>query len=521
MSVIALVENRVTANENIIAVRPAIAALCNGNFTGASFPSRATLRGNTYTLTSQSNPWSQTPGGIGYRPRTGATGSPYFATLDPITIATGYTVCFSLYGPLYDKSYLFKISTGGSNGLVIELFPNGYFSAGEGPIGIKVTHYGVDVYSAILSSDTPVNKVCHCVVAGGTDNVKLWINGSYIGSATTGPINSVNEAPKYGSPDTYAGSEYFYGSHLQVFASGTRFPDQLARDVSENPYRRLLQSVSAQGNYFNVAGGGGATITAGSGSFALTGTAVSLKANRVLAAASGSFALTGSDVSLRVGRKLAADSGTYSLTGTDVAFKRGYALSAESGTYTLNGTDVSLKAGRKLTADSGTYALTGTNVTLTHNSAGSYTLVAESGSYSLTGTAVSLTVNRKLAADSGTYALTGSNATLTKGYTLTAASGTYTLTGSNVAFARTYRLTAESGAYTLTGSNASIVWSGAPVDSGPDTSGGGSGPRVLLRERKVREEVDEWLAKKAQADLLKKIQREDEEICLIMALLAA
>ena len=261
MSVIALVENRVTANENIIAVRPAIAALCNGNFTGASFPSRATLRGNTYTLTSQSNPWSQTPGGIGYRPRTGATGSPYFATLDPITIATGYTVCFSLYGPLYDKSYLFKISTGGSNGLVIELFPNGYFSAGEGPIGIKVTHYGVDVYSAILSSDTPVNKVCHCVVAGGTDNVKLWINGSYIGSATTGPINSVNEAPKYGSPDTYAGSEYFYGSHLQVFASGTRFPDQLARDVSENPYRRLLQSVSAQGNYFNVAGGGGATIT--------------------------------------------------------------------------------------------------------------------------------------------------------------------------------------------------------------------------------------------------------------------
>ena len=247
------------------------------------------------------------------------------------------------------------------------------------------------------------------------------------------------------------------------------------------------------------AGGGGATITGDSGSYTLTGTAATLK----------------------VGRKLTADSGTYSLTGTDVAFKRGYALSAESGTYTVSGTAVDLKAGRKLTADSGSYTLTGTDVTLNYSPAGSYNLTAESGSYALTGTAATLKVSRKLTADSGTYALTGTDVTLSKGVKLTADSGSYTLSGSNVAFSRTYVLTAESGAYTLTGTSAGLTWSGAPVVEAPTNGGPSIYGKPVFREKQFRKEYEEQVKRIEDEKRLARILREDEEITVIMALMAA
>ena len=92
-----------------------------------------------------------------------------------------------------------------------------------------------------------------------------------------------------------------------------------------------------------------------------------------------------------------------------------------------------------------------------------------------------------------------------------------------MAFARTYRLVSESGSYVLAGSDVSLVWSGQPVDVTHVTGGGGSRPskRMLVSERKVREEVDEYLRKKSDAALLRQIQREDDEFVLIMAALAA
>lgn len=251
--------------------------------------------------------------------------------------------------------------------------------------------------------------------------------------------------------------------------------------------------------YFTAPSGGGATI----------------------AGDSGTYALTGSDVSLKAGRKLAADSGSYSLSGTDAAFKRGYALVASSGTYTVSGTAVSLKAGRKLAADSGSYTLTGTDATLTYAPAGGYNLTAESGSYSLTGTAATLKVSRKLSADSGAYSLTGTTATLAKGVRMAAASGSYTLTGSNVSFARTYVLTAESGSYTLTGTSAGLTWSGAPVVEVPTNGGPSIYGKPVFREREFRREYEEQVKRIEDEKRLARILREDEEITVIMALMAA
>src|SRR5512146_2931512 len=79
-----------------------------------------------------------------------------------------------------------------------------------------------------------------------------------------------------------------------------------------------------------------------------------------LSAAAGSYALTGTAATLKCTRKVTADAGTYTWTGTDAALKRGYPLTAEAGTYTLTGSAVGLRATRKLSAGAGSYSWTGT-----------------------------------------------------------------------------------------------------------------------------------------------------------------
>ena len=290
----------------------------------------------------------------------------------------------------------------------------------------------------------------------------------------------------------------FLGPIFSFAFAPTVLPDGALIELTGNP-DALFNGELGRILYFPSAGGGGATLTADSGTYTLTGTAATLKADRKLAADSGSYAITGTDVSLKLGRK----------------------LTAESGTYTVNGTDVSLTAGRKLTADSGTYALTGTDVTLTYQPAGGYTLALDSGSYTLTGTAATLKASRKLTADSGTYALTGTDVTLTRGFKITADSGTYTLTGSNVAFARTYRLPADSGSYALSGSPVSLSWSGEVVPVAPTHGGPSIYGKAVFREAEFKREYEREVSR-IENERIRAIQmREDEEIVIIMAALAA
>ena len=342
--------------------------------------------------------------------------------------------------------------------------------------------------------------------SGGID--EFAFSHPLAGYEVNGAATSINT----GDGSQSIGADYYYVWDRFI-------PYGLAREIISRPFAPYAKK--KQILYFPSAGGGGATITGDSGNYTLTGTAATLKAGRKLAADSGTYNLTGTAAALKVGRKLTADSGTYTLTGTAVAFKRGYALGAESGTYTVSGTSVNLKAGRKLTADSGSYALTGTDVTLNYSPAGSYNLTAESGTYTLTGTAATLKVSRKLTADSGTYALTGTAAGLAKGVRLTAESGSYTLTGSNVAFARTYVLTAESGAYTLTGTSAGLTWSGAPVVEVPTNGGPSIYGKPVFREKQFRKEYEEQVKRIEDEKRLARILREDEEITVIMALMAA
>lgn len=133
-----------------------------------------------------------------------------------------------------------------------------------------------------------------------------------------------------------------------------------------------------------------------------------------LTADSGSFALTGQDTALNFNRTLAADSGSFALTGQAAALTFNRALVADSGSFALAGQDATPTFSRVLSAASGSYALAGQDATLTYTpiSGATYTLAAASGSFALAGQDVVLAYNRVLSAANGSYLLTGQNATL-------------------------------------------------------------------------------------------------------------
>jgi hypothetical protein len=243
------------------------------------------------------------------------------------------------------------------------------------------------------------------------------------------------------------------------------------------------------------------SVTAGSGSFSLTGTAVGLKFGHKIPVGSDTYSLTGSTVALKHGYKVAASAGSYSLSGSDVtltytgagapqpvfhwkrissyrrygisgrnsrsrvqAFTKlvpllttapatgSVTLSIESGTFSLSGSDVGLKHGYKVPTESGTYTLTGSNVGLKRG----YPIAAGSGSYVITGSDVSLLHGYKGIIGSGLYSLTGSDVGLKRGYPIAVNSGTYSFTGSNIALRHTWNQSIESGTYNLNGSNVGL-----------------------------------------------------------------
>lgn len=261
-----------------------------------------------------------------------------------------------------------------------------------------------------------------------------------------------------------------------------------AKSVSLNPWQ-IFQPL-ARSVYFGVpAAGYTYTLTADSGSFALTGQTVGLAANRILTADTQSYALTGQTAGLAFNRTLSAASGSFSLAGQDAGLSFNRVLSAESGSYALTGQDATLTytpvggPTYTLTADSGSFALTGQDTWLAFNRV----LTADTQSYSLTGQAAGLAFNRVLVADTTSFALTGHDATLT-----------YTTNG------YTYTLSAESRSFALAGQDVGLSWSGdqtsysAEVDLTPSKWYIKRNKKILLFNN--AQEADAFLEAEEQAE---------------------
>lgn len=167
------------------------------------------------------------------------------------------------------------------------------------------------------------------------------------------------------------------------------------------------------------------SLTADAGSFALSGQAAALKADRRLTGNAGSFALSGQTAGLLYGRKVAAASGVFTFTGQDVAFRLGYGLTAAAGSFALTGQTATLTRTRHLVSDAGSFALSGQAATLKT----ARLLTAANGSFALNGQAAELRRGFGMVASAGSFAFTGQAAQLMATRLLTAASGTFTLTG--------------------------------------------------------------------------------------------
>lgn len=168
-----------------------------------------------------------------------------------------------------------------------------------------------------------------------------------------------------------------------------------------------------------------------------------------LAADSGSFALTGTAMTPKAARLLIADGADLALTGGDLTFAYARAVVAESSSYGLTGGATDLDLTRRLVGESGALALTGQDVALTFGR----TLVTAGSSFALVGDDVLLDLTRVLAGGSGSFTLTGSDVTLLHGRVVTMAETSFTLTGIDAALKRGLRVDAAGSTFMLVGTD--------------------------------------------------------------------
>lgn len=232
-----------------------------------------------------------------------------------------------------------------------------------------------------------------------------------------------------------------------------------------------------------MTGGGGYTLAASQGSFALTGQAVDLRVSRVMAAGQGSISLSGQSVNLLRGRVLNAALGSYTLSGQTVGLVRGLRLvaaqgsiqltgqavnlrisrmmGAASGSFSLSGMAAGLRVARRLSMGTGSFSLVGQAVNLVYTPIGGYTLTAAAGLFTLTGQAAGLRVGRRISLETGNPVLSGQAANLVRAVRLRTETGTYTLSGQAMAFGygglTHYTLAVAVGLFSLTGPAVGLI----------------------------------------------------------------
>lgn len=146
------------------------------------------------------------------------------------------------------------------------------------------------------------------------------------------------------------------------------------------PTMYLLRGLSAEnGGKFALNGqdaeltfdlSGNYVVTAGQGTFTLSGQDTEFLRALIMAAGQGSFTLTGQDAALLFGYGLQMGQGSFALTGQDIAFQRALFMDAAQGSFVLSGQATDLDRGYLVTAAQGSFTLSGQAVTLTFDEGG-------------------------------------------------------------------------------------------------------------------------------------------------------
>jgi hypothetical protein len=331
--------------------------------------------------------------------------------------------------------------------------------------------------------------------AGYAIDVGASANGSASGTTVTYPVLTLQDTSGYSWVFGFAGHRST--NTTLKYCAGTSFVqtnDQLdatAEAVTQDT-REGVTSFSAQAQGVGGTSSGwfafsveikavaavtNYTMTAGMGSFSLSGQIVGMLAARKAVAGLGAFSLSGQAVGLRRGYPLAVGRGTFTLSGQAVQLPATRRAVAANATFTLNGQAVGLRRGRTITADYGAFVFSGQQVILraarkTNAVHASFTLAgqavslrksgaggADYGSFSLNGQPVTLRVDRKVAAGRATLSLSGQAVALTRARSLLVGYASFNLSGQDVTLRRhsVYRLMVGTGVFVLNGQAVTLM----------------------------------------------------------------
>ncbi len=258
----------------------------------------------------------------------------------------------------------------------------------------NASHETLVMYKAYNTNANAANVVA---VAFGTG---LYIWGTvaqFDGLITTNPLDTYSTSTQTGTSSLTSGAyTTAQASELLIFglgsaAGGNTFSDSgwIVAVVDADGVEGMLYKVVSS---IQTAQTETATQTTSSGGETILAAFKIAAAGFTLSADSGTFALTGTDVGLNVGnRALNIGSGTFALTGSAISFD--YLVQGDSGVFVLTGSPLTLTYGSAgatdypLTVGSGTFVLTGSAITLVY---AAKSLVLGSGSFHLNGTSLSI-----------------------------------------------------------------------------------------------------------------------------------
>lgn len=285
--------------------------------------------------------------------------------------------------------------------------------------------------------------------AGGT--ASWYVNGVAQTTRTPGAISSAATEAALGNTITALVVE------MDGILDEARYlpAKQLSVNWITTEYNNQSSEATFWGDWADVAGTPTPdyTITAETGTFALTGTATTFASNYRVTAAPGAFSLTGNASGLYATRLVTADPATFTLAGTDTNILYNRAILAEPGAFTLAGNAAALLASFKVTADPAAYTVTANDAALSRM----LRLACEPGTFALSGNDANLLVSYVLAAQTQAYTVTGNAADILKTYLLLADAGAFTLNGQNAELRQQYRIAAQTAALTLNASPAAIL----------------------------------------------------------------
>jgi hypothetical protein len=229
--------------------------------------------------------------------------------------------------------------------------------------------------------------------------------------------------------DAGAGAFTLTGSNTSFSYSGSVAPTGFWIDQDQVGTYKIKKLVAPVSQYSILATPAPTAhvLTAGTGSFALTGVAQNLLRGRRLTAQPGSFVLSGQAITFPSGKRLVAGTGSFVVSGQATGFLRSRVFVCNHGSFALTGVATSFLRGRRLTAQTGSFALTGQAITFPSGKR----LVASSRSFVVTGSIAGFLSHRQLEASARAFTLTGV-ATGMRRNRLTGAAGLFVLSGRTV-----------------------------------------------------------------------------------------